>query len=411
MTVLYDFLFQSRLAVKNIWRNRRRSSLTMASICLGTMALILVGGYIAIMAVGLKDEAIHKQYGHIQIARTGYFEADDTSADHLMTEQEFKAIEDQLWSLPETDMVSKRLHIAGIIGNMEKSTVFMATCGDPENEIFMLPSIMEGEPLSPDDVTGINIGRGLANKLDAGTGDGLLLFFASASGAQEAIYVSVRGIYKGLMKEQENVVIYVPIQSAWDLMLEEKVHRILLFLRSEEDIEPVMNKIQTYIEEEGLDLEVKSWEELAVFFQQILDFFRSMVLVAGIIIFIVIIFSISNTMYMVISERTREIGTLRAIGKTKKELMRNTFLEGVLMGIIGAGIGVALSSAIIPIINSLNVTLPPGPGQDERIPLVILFHSPTIFSVIGINILTAAAASVLPAIKATRKSIVDALRY
>jgi putative ABC transport system permease protein len=410
MNFLYDILFQSKLAIKNIWRNRKRSALTIASICIGTVALILVGGYVAIMAVGLKEEAIGKQYGHIQIARTGYFEADDTSPDHLMSKKEFEAIEDFLWGLPETDMVNKRLHIAGIIGNMEKSAVFMAVCGDPENEIFMLPSVMEGEPLSPLDPAGINIGRGLAKKLDVSTEDNLLLFFASESGAQEAIYVSVRGIYKGLMKDQENIMIYVPLQSAWDLMLEQKVHRILLFLRSEEDIGPVLEKINGFIIEQDLDLEARSWEDLAVFFEQILDLFRNLILVAGVIIFIVIIFGISNTMYMVISERTREIGTLRAIGKTRGELMRGIFFEGVLMGILGAAIGVALSSILIPVINSLDLTLPPGPGQDERIPVVILFHGKTILIVIMVNILTAAAASILPAIKVTRKKITDALR-
>jgi putative ABC transport system permease protein len=183
------------------------------------------------MEVGLTENAISKEFGHFQIARTGYFDADNTSSQHLIPEEEFRILEELLYDMDEVDYVNLRLHIVGIIGNMGGSTIFAGICGQPESEILMTPTVTKGKPISSNDPTGIIIGASMAEKLNVEVGSNLLLFFSSDSGAQEAINVTIRGLYKGMMKEQENMIIHIPLESAWDLMLERKVHRILVFCK------------------------------------------------------------------------------------------------------------------------------------------------------------------------------------
>ncbi|MEW5818475.1 MAG: ABC transporter permease, partial [Spirochaetota bacterium] len=316
MRAAHDIYQMVKISVRNIWRNRRRSIMTMLGICVGTVTLISLGGYVKIMDIGLKDQAINKDFGHFQVGRPGCF-ADDHSAEYLLPEEEFTLTENKLYELEEVEFVNKRLYIAGIIGNLKKSTVFGGTCGQADVEIFMLPHIVQGEPLSGTDPTGIVIGRSLASKLGVSVNDNLIVFFPSETGAQEAINVSVRGVYQGLFKEQETFTIYLPLETAWELMLEKKVHRILVFLRDIKKLNKAIEEIRNFIEENHLDLEVKPWYELAVYYRQIIAMFKNIILFGGVIIFFIIIFSIANTMYMVIGERTREIGTLRAIGNSR----------------------------------------------------------------------------------------------
>ena len=411
MKKLYDFWNAAKIPFRNIWRNRRRTSMTMAGIAIATLSLILLGGYIQVMDMGLRENAISNQFGHFQIARTGYFDAENTSFSYLMDENEFKILEKRLYEIEGVDYVNYRLHISGMIGNFKDSTVFLGTAGLAEWEVFMSPSIIRGEPLSAADPTGIVIGESMAEKLDIDIGSTVLLFFASDAGTQEAVLANIRGLYRGMFQEQEANIIYIPLTTAWELMLEPRVHNLLVFLRDEQEMSEVITEIEGFINKNQYDFEVKPWNELAVYYKQIVSMFNGFLLVAGIIFFIIIIFNISNTMYMVINERTREIGTLRAMGDSKAEIVRMLFGESFLMGIIGAVIGTLAAYLLIPVINSLNLTLPPGPGQLERIPVQLIFDVKVSALIILTNIFIASIASILPALRAAKIQIVDALRH
>lgn len=409
MKKCYDLWLMLKIPLKNIWRNRRRTFFTMAGISFATLCLVLFGGYIRVIEIALRDSAIHKDYGHFQIARTGYFKADSMAPEYLLSRETFQPLLRMLYGLPEVDFVNLRLHLAGIIGNYEKSTVFVGICGQPEAEIMMSPEIIQGEPLSASDPYGIVIGEGLAKKLNAGINSNLLLFFASESGSQEAINVTVRGIFKGLFAEQSNMMVYLPLKGAWELMLEQKVHRVLVFLKDETGLLPVMQRVKHFIRTKRLQLEVEPWEKLAVYYQQIIAMFQGFLLVGGIIIGLIIIFNISNTMYMVINERSREIGTMRAMGNSRGEIIRLLFSEGLIMGIIGVLIGTTAAIILTPAINSLHFTLPPGPGQQDPITIQIMTDWQVIAMVVCGIIIVTISASVLPSIKATRTKIVNLL--
>ena len=412
MNWIYRFWLNIKIPIRNIWRNRKRTFTTIASICVGTLTLLMASSYINMMFTGLKEQAIFHDYGHIQIAKKGYFQAEENSPDLMMNSNETAVLEKGLTKIEEVDFINKRFYMVGLIGNREHSSFFSAVAGLPESEALMSPNIKEGQALSDKDPYGVLIGRALADKIKVGVGDTAMLFFSSAAGSQEAINVKVRGIYKALMKEQEQVVIYMPIQSAWDLSLDKSIHRVQVFLRPSDTPKTaeVAKKIQTFIDANHLNLEVKTWDQLAVFYKQIVGMFTGMMLVIGFILFLVVIFNISNTMVMAIHDRTREIGTLRAMGASRSEIVNLFLLEGIMIGIIGGLTGLMLASIFFPVINGMHITLPPGPGQDTPTPVIFHMTRPIVAVILIIDILTALFASFFPALRGSKTRIVRALR-
>jgi putative ABC transport system permease protein len=400
-----------KMALRNIWRSRRRSVITMLSICVGTLALILLSGYILLMDGGLKSNTIEKETGYFQIVKKGYLADDATSLRHVIDEAEAAKIEDYLSTMEEVTSVTRRLELVGMIGTPRNSAVFMGICDSTDTLVSMVPSIVEGATLSSSDPEGIVIGKKLADKLEIKVGDPVILFVSTENGAPEAVSAAVRGIYKGLLAEQENMLIYMPIDTAWSLMLEKPTQRLIVFLDGLGDLDAAMRKTEDFIVAGGYDLEIRSWRDLALMYRQIIGMFSSMVALAGGIIFLVIIFGISNTMYMAVHDRTHEIGTMRALGKRRGYIVGLFFTEGIIMGILGALMGIIIALALIPLVNSLKLNLPPGPGQTDPIPLMFAMNGWIVLLVMFVNAGSAALASLFPSWKASRQKIADSLRF
>jgi putative ABC transport system permease protein len=124
-----------------------------------------------------------------------------------------------------------------------------------------------------------------------------------------------------------------------------------------------------------------------------------------------VIFSVANTIVMSIFERTREIGTLMAIGTTRGRVWRMFFLEGLMTGILGGLLGVIAGAVLAALINSGNIMLPPPPGYTVGYRLTILLQTPVLMTAFLISVITSTLSSIFPALKASRLKIVDALGH
>ena len=410
MTLIFKSWLYIKMCFKNILRNGRRTIATLGSIFTGTIALILVTGYLYVMEQGLQNHAISSEFGHIQIARTGYFEEDQSAYDFMMEANEHERIEDLLYGFPEVDLVNKRLHFSGIIGNRSSSTTFSGICGQREIEIFMSPSLVKGRHFGVASGNGIIIGKSMAAKLGADIDTEFQVFFPSPTGETREFSATVTGIYHGLMAEQEESVIFFPLETAWESMPERKVHRIIVLLREINDIPSVKRELNRLIASEGLDVEIRDWSEMATFYDQIIAMFMRIVVVLGALILLVIVFGIANTMYMVIHDRKKEIGTMRALGDSRLRVIAQLVTEGTIMGLLGVCTAVALALLLVPLINRLGIMLPPGPGQDEPIPLYIMLEPLTVLIIAAGTAVVSGCSSILPAIGAVRVKVADALR-
>jgi hypothetical protein len=118
---------------------------------------------------------------------------------------------------------------------------------------------------------------------------------------------------------------------------------------------------------------VKTWRDLAVFYQAVRALYNRIFGILGLIMVVIVAFAMSNTLGMAVVERTREIGTLRAIGTQPGEVVRNFVLEGAAIGAAGAVIGMLLAGATTLALLFAGIEMPPPPGRSVGYPLLLSF--------------------------------------
>jgi putative ABC transport system permease protein len=158
-------------------------------------------------------------------------------------------------------------------------------------------------------------------------------------------------------------------------------------------------------------LEMKDWSQLASFYKQVVMLYNGIFGFLGIVVFAIVIFSVANTMVMSIFERTREIGTMMAIGTPRGSVWRLFLAEGLFIGIIGGVAGLLAGAVVSQVINSAHLMLPPPPGYTRGYELRVMLQPGILTTAFLIAVITSTLSSIVPALKASRLKIVDALGH
>ena len=128
------------------------------------------------------------------------------------------------------------------------------------------------------------------------------------------------------------------------------------------------------------------------------------------VIALIVLISISNTQVMNVQERTTEIGTVMAIGHNRRYVMRLFLLEGLLLGIAGGLLGLAVGAVLARVVSAIGIPMPPPPGMDVGFSGEILLTPGLAAGTLALAVASTALASLYPAWRASRMVIVDALR-
>ena len=161
-----------------------------------------------------------------------------------------------------------------------------------------------------------------------------------------------------------------------------------------------------------MPLEVLDYETLTPIYQQVIQFFNSMFGFISILIYMIVLFTVGNTMSMAVAERTAEVGTLRAIGQLRSGIRAQFVCEGALLGIIGGALGVLIALPVAYLINHSGLTWAP-PGYSYKYPVMVrvwgdnqlMFGTPFILAIVAV------ISAWWPANRAAKLDIVDALRH
>lgn len=162
----------------------------------------------------------------------------------------------------------------------------------------------------------------------------------------------------------------------------------------------------------GDDLEVQDFATLNPFYGQVQRMFDAVFGFVSVLIGAIVLFTVGNTMTMAVVERTVEIGTLRAIGLRRAGIRHLFLAEGLVLGVVGAALGVAMALLLAVLVNHAGLTWTP-PGQVSPVQLTVSVWGETGMIVASaLGLLAAALVSALwPAARAARQNIVDALRH
>jgi putative ABC transport system permease protein len=180
-----------------------------------------------------------------------------------------------------------------------------------------------------------------------------------------------------------------------------------VYLKETDDTDIVAETFRTQFPDNAL----KKWEDLAFYYVGVVNLYNRLFGVLGIIIVIIVFFSISNTMSMVVRERTREIGTMAAMGTFPYEILRNFMLEALVIGVIGSVLGMTISGGLIVFLKNAGIMMPPPPGMNVGYPLLVYFSAKLFLMTTIVLIFISALSALFAARKGIRQPIVDALAH
>ncbi|URA11005.1 ABC transporter permease [Thermospira aquatica] len=404
-----------KLAWRNVLRNKRRSLLSAAVLVMGVSALVVFGGYIEAVYYYLGNSVI-AQKGHFQVARKGYWEGEEESLALALTPEDQKTIQEILKKKGGVRVLTGRLSASGILGNQERSTIFVGYGVDPEKELDLLQMVgYGGANLSVllQDQT-IILGKILARQMGLGPGDMVTLMSMSEGGSLEAVYVRVGDVLSTGVTAVDSRIVIANLTTMKELLYTPKLHTMVALLDesfSRGDVERYVRELSQELKNQGLGYEVRIWYNLDDTYLPTMRMLQTTFTIITIIFLVVIGFTIVNTMYMAVMERVSEVGTLRAIGTSPKMLFGMFVTEGALISIVATAVGVVVGIVLIVVLNRMNIMLPPYPGQSESYPLVFKLSVGVVVWASVFNILGAVVASMIPARKALKFRIVEALRH
>ena len=399
-------------AGKNILRNRRRSLVTIMIAAVGSAGIIISGGFALYTYESLKEMAA-RENGHLSVAQRNYFTSDEDSPMQYGLDNSAE-LKKRLELQPEVRMALPRVQFSGLLSNGDKSSVFVGAGVDPAGEFHTKGpalSIITGRTLRAlpkgDSPPEIMLGTELARQMKAVPGTVLTLLSTTTSGSLNAVDVTVCGTMSAGVPEVDKRMIYVDITTAQRLLLTDKVSTLSVYLRDTEQTGAMRSRIATLFPGNAL----KSWQEQAFYYGAVRSLYNRIFGLLGVVIVVMVVFAIANTLAMAVVERTREIGTLRALGTLPAQIVRVFALEGVLLGGLGAAAGMLAALGISLFTLWADIQMPPPPGRSVGYPLQITI-APALYLLTLLTIITlAGTAAWLVSRKMAAKPVVEALNH
>jgi putative ABC transport system permease protein len=403
-----------KLALLNLSRNLRRTGWSVLNLVL-TLALILIfEGFAESMFDGLRESMIRSQLGHLQVFAKGYNQYGALTDSNIMFSEETRdVLQHRLEGLSGVAAVTARLESDLLITDGQSQMSVHAIGIDPDKEAVISSAVrvIAGSELFSSDASGILLGAGLAQALGVKPGDALTLLGTAANQSLNAVDVTVRGIVTTGVAERDLRLMYANIGLMESFLLSRGATRMVISLKETRDTEVVRKLAESALSDLSKGLELRSWSELAPYYHQVVALFSVIFLFVKSILLLMAGLAISNALSMSVIERTREIGVIRAIGGSRREVCTLFMLEGGFIGIVGALLGLPVAWGIAWGLNHSGWMMPTPPGSTVNYPLRILLTSEMFAFGFVMCVTVAFVASILPALRTVRLNIVSALNH
>jgi len=361
-----------KLATRNLVRNTRRTLLTVSLIAFSLSALILTDAMTLGMMRIMVDSLTHSLAGEAQIHRRGF--RDNLSVDLYMPEVE--TIESRLSQDPNVAAYASRVISGGMISstyNISAGLVYGVEAKAERQLSQLAEAVVAGEYLSGG-VTQILIGQPLAELLEVGLGDRIVITLAAAdSGELTQALFRVSGIFLFGTREIDENLIFINRAQARQLLGITGSHEIAVIFNytnvSDQSTTPSLAYLNSPL------IEALGWRELNPEIDAMLDMTNYSTLIVGAILFLLASLGVINSMFMSIYERIYEFGVAKAIGTRPSELFVLVLTEAMLLALISCILGVVIAAIIGTFFAETGIPLGEmeisGIAMNDRIPTIL----------------------------------------
>ena len=402
------------LAFRNVFRNRRRTVMTLLMVGGGVAGLMLVGGFFAFMIRGLRESTIHNGLGHLQIFTSEHFRRDEV---HVLDTgiTGWPSVAAKVRSIDHVRGVAPRIEFYGMLSNGVKSGVFMGSAVDPQTERSMgfSPYLSTGRDLNANSTGEVEalIGTGVARSMSVRVGDGLTVLAVTSDGALNGIDVQIVGLVNTGYKDIDDRYLRITLPAAQRLLQTDRVTNLVVGLDETSNTDKVAAELLPRLNGASQEMALRKWIDLAAYYKQVRTLFNGIFLFLGIIVFFMVLMASVNTILMAMFERTREIGTMLALGTPPRWIIALFMAEAILTGLLGAAVGLAAGNGLGLLLNASGLHIPPPPGTTIDMHFRVLFEPALMLGSSALVIVSLALASILPAARASRLQIVEALAH
>ncbi len=404
------------MALRNLARNRRRTAISLLVVAAGSVALLLTSGFIVFSFRGLEGALIHGGLGHLEVAP-----AEAAGSGHLDRPvsgalADWRALQRRLATLPAVASVAANVHLMGMASTPAgRSASFVAVGVEPDRERAMgfatklragrdLP---DAAPAEGEDV--VLLASGLAAALDARPGDVVTLLALTPDGSLNALDVRVAGTITTGVQDLDSRFAKLHLASAQRLTQSASVSDLLVMLRDGTSLAAGSRAVTAAVAGHRPPLAVVDWKARAPFYEQVRNLYLGIFWFLGSVILVLVVLSASNTLLMAVLERTRELGTLRAIGTSRAQVAAIVLLEALWLGLLGGALGCVLGWAATLAINASHLQMPPPPGAVDPIDVELALVPMAFAGTVALMLVVLAVAAAVPIGRAVRLRVAEAL--
>jgi len=329
-----------KLAWRNIWRNRKRALITMASVFFAVFFCVIMDSFNVGTWERMMYNNLKTQSGHIQIHDKDYW--DDQIIDNFMYMDEFTIA--QLSTISNIENVSPRVETFAMasFGLISKGIAVIGVSPEKEAQKSNLSSrIVQGEYLSEID-DGILIGERLSKYLKISVGDTMALIGQGYRGSNAAQLFPIRGILNFMMPEMDYGMAYITLPAAQQFIdMPDGYSGILISIKDNNKLDEIIQNIEQIVDTQTLD--VYSWHFTMEKLLQSAQLDRAFSLVLMFILYVIVGFGILGTVIMMTNERKREFSMMISLGMSRMKLTAVIVVELLLMTLIGLTLALAVT--------------------------------------------------------------------
>ena len=398
------------MAWRNVWRNRRRTIVTVSAMSFALFVMILYSAMLEGYLEGMERSILDLEVGDVQVFAGDFRENPSL---YTVIEEPEKLIEPLS---ADGFTASARVLAFGLAAAGESSAGVSFRGVDVEQDATVSnvhEEVAEGRWLDPDDLKGVVLGRRLARILGVGVGDEIVVLTQGSDGAMAYDLYDVRGILRGIADATDRSGVFLN-QSALRELLEVPagVHQIIVRRPEEVDLAQAATRVSAF----APDLDVQTWRQLMPTLSSLLESSRSAMVMMSFIMYVAIGMLILNAMLMAVFERIRELGVLKALGVGPFEVLRLILLESGIQTALAMIAGTICAAPVVLYLRDTGLDLQSLAGVSvmgiafdphwRAVITVDVFTSPIVMLAIVVAI-----AVLYPAIKASAIRPVEAMHH